>query len=167
MRATLFFMTALVITLAACSDDEVPAKPSVWGIAFSEPVTTVSAGGIIDRLTEGPRVTYAVDYAYLLGNGNPTDTVYTLTYVFTSHDSLRVGISKVGYGDDFHYPAAAGENRLRYAVFNTDTLRLQNSKITVDPRTGENKVATTLNLASTNLGTFVGTVSSVPLLRKF
>ncbi len=165
MRATLFFMAALAITLSACSDDEVPAKPSAWGIAYSEPVTTVSAGGIIDRLTEGPRTTYAVHHAYLLGN--PTDTVYTLTYVFTSHDSLRVGISKVGYGNNFRYPAAAGENRLRYAIFNTDTLALQESNITVDPRTGENKVATTLNLSSTNLGAFVGTVSSVPLLRKY
>jgi len=159
-------MAALVITLSACSDDEVPAKPSVWGIAFSEPVTTVSAGGIVDRLTEGPRVTYAVDYAYLLGNGNATDTVYTLTYVFTSHDSLRVGIARVGNSTNFTYPAAAGENRLRFAIFNADTLHLRESNIFVEPRTGENKVATSLNLASTNLGTFIGSVSSVPLLRK-
>lgn len=165
MRATLIFTLVLAVTFFSCSNDDEPAKPSVWGIAYSEPVTTASAGGIIDRQSEGPRITYAVDHAFLLG-GEKGDSLHTLTYVFTSHDSLRIGFIKVTEDPNFRFPAAVGENRLRYAIFNQDTLALLESNVFIQPRTGENKVATDISLVSENAGAFTGTVSSVPLLRK-
>jgi len=164
MRATFLFLSVLAVTFSACSTDDVPAKPSIWGIAYSERVTTASAGGIVDRLNEGPRVTYAISTAYLLG-GQKGDSLHTLTYVFTSHDSLRIGVSKVTNDRNFHYPGVPGENRLRYAVYNGQPLTLRESNVVIDPRTGENKVSTVIDIATSNAGAFVGNVSSVPLLR--
>lgn len=160
MKTTLLLLVGLTVVLGACSTEETLSP--VWGIDFSSENTSSFAMGSVDQYKAETKISYIVKMASLRCAG---DSNFTLTYSFESGDLLELTIDKQTIGHLYPFPGVPGENRLISAKFNGQLLDLTDSKVVVQPRTEENKLATTALLQTQDEVLFDGTIARVPLLK--
>ena len=160
MKTTLLFLVGLTLVLGACSTEETLSP--IWGIDFSSENTSSFAMGSVDQYKAETKTSYIVKSAKLQCAGEAN---FTLTYSFESGDVLEVTVVKEKVGQTYQFPGVEGENRLLKAVFNGQVLNLTNSKVVIQPRTEENKLATTAVLQTAEEVVFDGTIARVPLLK--
>ena len=161
MKRTLLLLVSLSVILGACSTEEEKTSPQ-WGIDFSSESTSGFAMGSVDQYKAETKTSYIVKMANLRSAG---DDVFALAYTFESGDALELRIVKKSPGNEYLFPGNAGENQLLSAVFNGKVLSLVDSKVSIQPRTEENKLATTTKLQTSEEVVFDGTIGRVPLLK--
>jgi hypothetical protein len=132
------------------------------GIDFSSESTSGFAMGSVDQYSAETKTSYIVKMANLRSAGDDT---YALTYTFESGDALELRIVKKEPGMDYPFPGEAGGNQLLSATFNGQTLPLVDSKVSIQPRTEENKLATATKLQTSEEVVFDGTIGRVPLVK--
>ena len=133
-----------------------------WGIDFSSESTAGFAMGSVDQYRAETKTSYIVKMANLRSAGDDT---YALTYTFESGDALELRIVKRAPGSDYPFPGEAGGNQLLSATFNGQSLLLVDSKVSIQPRTEENKLATATKLQTSEEVVFDGTIGRVPLVK--
>ena len=162
MKTTLMFLVCLSVMLGACGTDEDVISP-LWGITYSEANTSGFATGTVDQFVGDTKTTYLIKSATLR---SISGDVYALQYTFEGGDILEVKIAKRTVDRTYAFPGKGGENQLLSATLNGEILQLtEESRISVEPRTGENKVATIPKLQTQNFGVFDGAIGRVPLLK--
>jgi hypothetical protein len=161
MRSLLLATGLSFVLFTACENTDNNASP--LGIEFSEPAASLTALGAIDQQNAGPKVTYTIDEAFVTPEHNG---VYLVRYRFASHDSLDLIIVRRTTDYNYHSDKASAQNELSYAIFNQDTLTLNASAVSIQPRPDENRFSTVVNVHSTQHGDFNGTVNGVPLINK-
>lgn len=160
MKTKLLLLVSLSVILGACGTEE-SGSPQ-WGIDFSSESTSGFAMGSVDQYRAETKTSYVVKMANLRSAGEDT---YALSYSFESGDVLELRIVKRTPGNEFLFPGNAGENQLLSAVFNGNPLSLVDSKVSVQPRTEENKLATATKLQTSEEVVFDGTIGRVPLVK--
>ncbi|MEO5976950.1 MAG: hypothetical protein ABIS36_04895 [Chryseolinea sp.] len=158
---TLLFLAGLSVMLGACGTDDETTSP-LWGIDFSSENSSGFAMGSVDQYKSDTKTIYIVKTANMRCAGEDT---YALSYTFESGDELELMIAKKTPDSKYEFPGLSGENQLLSATFNGNTLNLVNSKIVIQPRTEENKFATTTNLQTMDEVVFDGAIGRVPLLK--
>jgi hypothetical protein len=153
-------MVSLSVILGACSTEETLSPQ--WGIDFSSESTSGFAMGSLDQYWAQTKTSYIVKTANLRSAG---DDVFALSYTFESGDALELRIVKKTPGSDYFFPGNAGENQLLSATFNGETLSLVDSKLSIHPRTEENKLATSTKLQTQDEVVFDGAIGRVPLVK--
>lgn len=118
--------------------------------------------GSVDQYQAATKTSYIVKMASLRSAG---DDVFALSYTFESGDALELRIVKRTPGSDYPFPGDEGQNQLLSAVFNGRELDLVDSKVSIQPRTEENKLATATKLQTSAEVVFDGTIGRVPLLK--
>jgi hypothetical protein len=162
MKTTLLFLVCLSVMLGACGTEDEVISP-LWGITYSEANTSGFATGTVDQYVGDTKTTYLIKSAMLR---NINADVYVLQYNFESGDVIEIRIAKRTVDRNYTFPGAGGENQLLSATLNGEILQLTTeSRISVEPRTGENKVATLPKLLTKNFGVFDGAIGRVPLLK--
>jgi hypothetical protein len=161
MKTTLLLLVSLSVVLSACSTEDEVISP-LWGIDFSAENSSGFAIGSLEQYIDQTKTTYIVKTANLRCSGGD---VYSLLYTFEAGETMELKISKKTIDYSYYYPGTAGSNQLLGAKFNGVVLNLAESKVTVQPRTEENKLATSTKLLTTDKGLFDGTVGRVPLLK--
>ena len=161
MKRTLLLLLSLSVFLGACSTEEEKASHQ-WGIDFSSESTSGYAMGSVDQYKAETKTSYIVKMANLRSAG---DDVFALAYTFESGDALELRIVKKSPGSDYFFPGNAGENQLLSATFNGKPLLLVDSRVSIQPRTDENKLATATKLQTSEEVVFDGTIGRVPLLK--
>ena len=161
MKRTLLLLLSLSVFLGACSTEEEKASPQ-WGIDFSSEITSGYAMGAVDQYKAETKTSYIVKMANLRSAG---DDVFALAYTFESGDALELRIVKKSPRSDYFFPGNAGENQLLSATFNGKPLLLVDSRVSIQPRTDENKLATATKLQTSEEVVFDGTIGRVPLLK--
>jgi len=160
MKTTLLLLVSLSVFLGACSTEE-NLSPQ-WGIDFSSESTSGFASGSVDQYRAETKTSYVVKMANLRSAG---EDVYALSYTFESGDALELRITKKVPGNDYVFPGNAGENQLLSATFNGKPLSLVDSRVSIQPRTEENKLATATKLQTSEEVVFDGTIGRVPLVK--
>jgi hypothetical protein len=161
MKTKLLLLVSLSVILGACSSTEETLSPQ-WGIDFPSESTSGFAMGSVDQYKAETKTSYVVKMANLRSAG---DDVFALSYTFESGDALELRIVKKSPGSDYLFPGSAGENQLLSATFNGKVLSLVDSKVSIQPRTEENKLATATKLQTSEEVVFDGTIGRVPLLK--
>jgi hypothetical protein len=161
MKRTLLLLVSLSVILGACSSAEETMSPQ-WGIDFSSESTAGFAMRSVDQYRAETKTSYIVKMANLRSAG---DDVFALSYTFEGGDALELRIVKKSPGSDYFFPGNAGENQLLSATFNGKVLSLVDSKVSIQPRTEENKLATSTKLQTSEEVVFDGTIGRVPLLK--
>ena len=161
MKTTLLLLVSLSVILGACSSTEETRSPQ-WGIDFSSESTAGFAMGSVDQYRAETKTSYIVKMANLRSAG---DDVFALSYTFEGGDALELRIVKKSPGTDYFFPGNVGENQLLSATFNGKVLSLVDSKVSIQPRTEENKLATSTKLQTSEEVVFDGTIGRVPLLK--
>ncbi len=161
MKTTLLFLFGLSVVLGACSTEEDTLSP-LWGIDFSSENSSSFAMGSVDQYRAETKTIYIVKTANLRCAGEET---YALTYTFESDDVLELRIIKRTPDSNYLFPAVEGQNQLLSATFNGVALDLVDSRVSVQPRTEENKLATTTKLQTSQEVVFDGAIGRVPLLK--
>ena len=161
MKRTLLLLVSLSVILGACSSTEETRSPQ-WGIDFSSESTSGFANGSVDQYRAETKTSYVVKMANLRSAG---EDVYALSYTFESGDALELRITKKVPGNDYVFPGNAGENQLLSATFNGKPLSLVDSRVSIQPRTEENKLATATKLQTSEEVVFDGTIGRVPLVK--
>lgn len=153
---------SLSVILGACSTEDEVLSP-VWGIDFSSEQTAGFAMGSVDQFVAETKTTYIIKSANVRAAGGD---VYTLRYSFESGDAMEIRIAKRAFDYNYPYPGKAGENQLLSATLNGEIMQLtEESKVSVQPRADENKLATLAKLQTVNMGLFDGAIGRVPLLK--
>jgi hypothetical protein len=160
MKTTLLLLVSLSVILGACGTEE--SLSPQWGIDFSSESTSGFAMGSVDQYRAETKTSYIVKTANLRSAGDDT---YALTYTFESGDALELRIVKKEPGMDYPFPGEAGGNQLLSATFNGQPLLLVDSKVSIQPRTEENKLATATKLQTSEEVVFDGTIGRVPLVK--
>lgn len=161
MRSALFALGLGLVLFTACHDDDDNGSP--WGIGVSDPALALTATGTIDQQNFGPKETYTVKEALLFPEA---DGAHVLRYKFTSGDSLDLVLIKRTADYNYHSAEAVNQNDLAYAIFNTDTLDLKESAVSVQPHADINRFETVVNVHTVSFGDFNGTVTGVPYVVK-
>jgi hypothetical protein len=161
MRSFLFATGLSIALLTACDHDDNNANP--LGIGYSDPAAALTAMGTIDQQNAGPKVTYTVDKAFVASEHNG---VYLVRYKFTSNDSLDLVIVRRTTDYNYHSDNGAVQNQLSYAIFDQDTLELEPSAVSIQPRPAEDRFETVINVHTVARGDFNGTVNGVPLINR-
>jgi len=161
MKTNLLLLVSLSVVLSACSTEDEVISP-LWGIDFSAENSSGFATGSLEQFIGQTKTTYIVKTANLRCSGGD---VYALLYTFESGEIMELKISKKTIDYYYYYPGTAAANQLLAAKFNGVELNLTESKVTVQPRTEENKLATSAKLMTTDKGLFDGVVGRVPLLK--
>jgi hypothetical protein len=160
MKTTLLLLVGLSVILGACGTEETLSPQ--WGIDFSSENSSSFAMGSVDQYKAETKTSYIVKTANLRCAGEDT---YSLSYIFESGDALELTIIKKSPGTDYFFPGEAGDNQLLSATFNGQSLDLVDSKVSVQPRTEENKLATMTKLQTFDEVVFDGAIGRVPLLK--
>jgi len=164
MKTKLLLLLSLSVILGACgTEDAALSQSPVWGIDFSSENTAGFAMGTVDKFSGESKTTYVIKAANLRSAG---DDVYTLRYTFESGDNMVLTLAKRTIDANFPYPGKDGENQLISVSFNDALLDLSaESKISIQPRSEENKLATITKLQTVGTGLFDGVIGRVPLLK--
>ena len=160
MKTKLLLLVSLSVFLGACSTEE--SLSPQWGIDYSSESTSSFAMGSVDQYQAESKTSYIVKMANLRSAG---DDIYSLSYTFESGDALELRIVKRVPGSDYTFPGDAEGNQLLSATFNGQSLRLVDSKVSIQPRTEENKLATATKLQTSEEVVFDGTIGRVPLVK--
>lgn len=160
MKTKLLILVCLSATLLAC-DAENEISP-LWGIDYSSENTSSFAMGSVDQFISSTKTVYIAKAAAVRCAGG---NVYDLSYTFESGDYLELKMLKATPDLNYHFPGKEGENQLLSATFNGEAMNLAESKVTIQPRTEENKFATITTLNTIDKGVFDGAISRVPLLK--
>lgn len=92
--------------------------------------------------------------------------VFMLSYTFESGETMEIKVIKRTIDHNFYYPGNDGGNQLLSAIFKGELLSLdENTKISIQPRTEENKLATLAKIYTVDKGLFDGAIGRVPLLK--
>ena len=160
MKTKLLLLVSLSVILGACGTEEIQSPQ--WGIDFSSESASGFAMGSVDQYKADTKISYIVKMANLRSAG---DDIYALTYTFESGDALELRIVKKAPGNDYPFPGDAEGNQLLSATFNGQSLLLVDSKVSIEPRTDENKLATATKLQTSEEVVFDGTIGRVPLVK--
>jgi hypothetical protein len=160
MKTTLSILVVLSVMLGACSTEDTLSP--LWGIDFSSENSSGFAMGSVDQYKADTKTIYVVKAANLRAAGEDT---YTVSYTFESGDALELVIIKKNADSNYSFPGTAGENQLVSAMFNGQPLSLVDSRISVQPRTDENKFSTLTKLQTLDEVVFDGAIGRVPLLK--
>lgn len=156
------------LALYACdSSDENPAREGDWGVDSSDTTAMHKVTGTMGYQREGPAVGYAVKEAYLRQMPFYDTSVerYELVFHFEGQDSLRIILLRRTLQYEFHYPARKVENEVVMGVFNTDTLDVEESLISLKPQEDKKKFQVAASLHTYQSGDFSGMVSGVPYMK--
>ena len=161
MKTTLLLLVSLSVVLSACSTEDEVISP-LWGIDFSAENSSGFATGSVEQFIGQSKTTYIIKTANLRCSGGD---VYSLLYTFETGETMELNISKKTIDYFYYFPGAPGSNQLLAAKFNGVALNLDESKVTIQPRTEENKLATSTKLLTLDESLFDGSVGRVPLLK--
>ena len=162
MKTILLLLVSLSVILGACTTEDEMISP-LWGIDFSTENVAGFATGTVDRFEAETKTTYIVKAANLRCAGG---NIYKLSYNFESGDIMEITLAKRTAENNFLFPGNSGENQLLSATFNSEMLDLTHeSKISVQPREGENKLATVTRLQTLGHRLYDGAIGRVPLLK--
>ena len=162
MKTKLLLLICLSVAMGACTTEEETLSP-LWGIEYSDENSTGFASGSVYQFIEQTKSTYIAKTAAMR---EVNTGVFTLSLTFESGETMDIKVIKRTIDDNFYYPGNDGGNQLLSAIFQGDMLTLDtNSKITIQPRTEENKLATIAKIYSVNKGLFEGAIGRVPLLK--
>lgn len=162
MKTRFLLLLGLSVILGACGAEDEVLSP-IWGIDFSTENAAGFAVGSVEQFKGETKTTYIIKSAELRGVGGD---VYTIYYAFESGDAMEIRIAKRAFDDNYFFPGRSGENQLLSATLNGEILSLtEESKVSVQPRTDENKLATLAKLQTSNMGLFDGSIGRVPLLK--
>ena len=157
----LLLLVSLSAILGACSAEDELRSP-LWGIDYSDENSSGFAMGAVEQFIGDSKTTYIVKMANLrCAEGD----VYTLLYTFESGDAMELRIAKKTIDYNYTFPANEGGNQLLGVTFNGEMLNLAESKVSIQPRTEENKLATIAKIQTVNKGLFDGAIGRVPLLK--
>lgn len=161
MKKILLSLMVIAGALSGCHDND--GKPATnWGINSSGIDKSVGAAGSINHQNDGPKVTYVATSSYVLDLHDKN--LFQVTFHFTSADSLRLIIAKNTNDYNYHFPAAVTENQLLFAIFDRDTLAMNESALAVQPQPSSNTFSTVTNLHTIIHGDFNGTINNVVLV---
>jgi len=162
MKTKLLLLISLSVSIGACSTEEEVLSP-LWGIEYSEEHSASFAMGSINQYIGQTKTTYIVKTAQLR---NVSANVFTLLYTFDSGEAMELKVVKRTIDHNFWFPGNDGGNQLLSVIFKGELLSLDSdSKVSIQPRTEENKVATIASLYTPNIGLFDGAIGRVPLLK--
>jgi hypothetical protein len=160
MKTPLLLLVSLSVILGACSADD--ERSPLWGIDFSGENSSGFAMGSVDQFLDETKTTYIVKTANLRCAGGD---VYTLLYTFESGEEMAITIVKKTIDYNYIFPGNEGENQLLSVTFNAETLGLAEGKVSIQPRTEENKLSTITKLLTVSNAVFNGAIGRVPLLK--
>lgn len=162
MNRAIIHLIVLTVLLS-CTEEPIAERDSstAWGIDFSPEDEAYNAFGYMSRQNTDSNEALLIEAAHVRAVKNDR---YKITYKFTSADSLRIIIAKRTEDFNFGYPQADTLNQLLLVIFNTDTLPLSRSSISVQPLTENDKFHTVTNVYTRGEGKFNGTIDGVPLL---
>jgi hypothetical protein len=160
MKTKLLILVCLSATLLACdAEDEISP---LWGIDYSSENTSSFAMGSVEQFISTTKTVYIAKSAAVRCSGG---NVFELSYAFESGDLLKLKILKATVDLNYTFPGIEGENQLLSATFNGEAMNLSESRVTVQPRTEENKFAIITKLQTVDKGVFDGAITRVPLLK--
>lgn len=160
MKTKLLLLVSLSAILGACGAEDETSP--LWGIDFSNENSSGFAMGAVDQFKAETKTTYIVKTANLRCAGGD---VYTLLYTFESGDAMDIKIAKKTIGNNYPFPGNEGENQLLSVTFNGEVLSLFEGKVSIQPRTEENKFTTITELQTVGNAVFDGAIVRVPLLK--
>lgn len=161
MKTIYLLLVSLPVILSSCTTEDEVISP-LWGIDFSAENSSGFATGSVEQYIGQTKTTYVIKTANLRCAGGD---VHALLYTFESGETMELKIAKRTVDYTYYFPGNAGSNQLLAVVFNGVALNLNESKVTVQPRTEENKLATATKLQTSDKGMFDGAVGRVPLLK--
>lgn len=161
MKTKLLILICLSVAMGACTTEE--ELSPLWGIEYSDENSTGFASGSVSQFIDQSKSTYIAK----TGAMREVNTgVFTLSFTFESGESMEIKVIKRTIDQNFYYPGNDGGNQLLSAIFQGELLSLDaSSKITIQPRTEENKLATIAKIYTVNNGLFEGAIGRVPLLK--
>ncbi len=162
MKTKLLLLICLSVAMGACTTEEETLSP-LWGIEYSDENSTGFASGSVNQFIDQTKATYIAKTGAMreVSNG-----VFTLSFTFESGESMDIKVIKRTIDQNFYYPGNDGGNQLLSAIFRGELLSLDaNTKLTIMPRTEENKLATLAKIYTVDKGLFEGAVGRVPLLK--
>jgi hypothetical protein len=161
MKTKLLILICLSVAMGACTTEE--ELSPLWGIEYSDENSTGFASGSVSQFIDQSKSTYIAK----TGAMREVNTgVFTLSFTFESGESMEIKVIKRTIDQNFYYPGNDGGNQLLSAIFQSELLSLDaSSKITIQPRTEENKLATIAKIYTVNNGLFEGAIGRVPLLK--
>jgi hypothetical protein len=162
MKTKLLLLISLAVAIGACTTEEELLSP-IWGIEYSDQNSTGFASGSVNQFLDQTKSTFIAKTAEMREvNAN----VFMLTYTFESGESMELKIIKRTIDQNFYYPGNDGGNQLLSAIFHGELLSLDtDSKVSIQPRTEENKLATIAKIYTVDKGLFDGAIGRVPLLK--
>jgi hypothetical protein len=159
---TLLLLIGLSVALGACTTEDELAS-SIWGIEYSDENSAGFASGSVYQFIDQTKSTYVAKTASMREVNN---NVFTLSYTFDGGETMDIKIIKRSIDTNFYYPGNEGGNQLLSVIFNGELLSLDtDSKITIQPRTEENKLATIAKINTVDKGVYDGAIGRVPLLK--
>lgn len=163
---SVFIIISLAV-LMGCSEENDPCTCNPFGIDYSDYTNVSLANGfIMYQNYGGPRIDLAVDTAYIAETDSANYYVYQ--FKFTGDDSLKIIIQKLTLDYNYHSHTEIDQNKICISIFNSDTLVMDSSALSLQPRYDINAMHTVLNLHTADgKGTFNGTVDNVVLLPAF
>jgi len=161
MKTKLLLLISLSAILGACGAEDEMISP-LWGIDYSSENTSGFAMGAVNQFNAETKITYVVKSANLRCAGGD---VYALLYTFESGDAMELKVAKKTVDYNYLFPGKEGENQLLSVTFNGEKLNLAESKVSIQPRTEENKLSTITKLLTVNQAVFDGAIGRVPLLK--
>lgn len=162
MKTKLLLLICLSVAMGACTTEEENLSP-LWGIEYSDENSAGFASGSVSQFIDQSKSTYIAKTAAMR---EVNTGVFTLSFTFESGESMEIKVIKRTIDQNFYYPGNDGGNQLLSAIFQGELLSLDaNSKINIQPRTEENKLATIAKIYTVNNGLFEGAIGRVPLLK--
>jgi hypothetical protein len=161
MKTKLLLLICLSVAVGACTAEE-DLSP-IWGIEYSNENSSGFASGTVYQYIDQTKSTYIAKTAAMR---EVSGGVFMLSYTFESGESMDIKVIKRTIDTNFYYPGNDGGNQLVSAIFKGELLSLDaNSKISIQPRTEENKLATIAKIYTVDKGLFDGAIGRVPLLK--
>lgn len=162
MKTRLLLLICLSVATVACTTDE-GVKSPLWGIEYSDENSASFASGSFNQFIGQTKSTYIAMYASMR---EVNTNVFMLSYTFESGETMEIKVIKRTIDHNFYYPGNDGGNQLLSAIFKGELLSLdENTKISIQPRTEENKLATLAKIYTVDKGLFDGAIGRVPLLK--
>ncbi len=160
MKTSLLVLVSLSAVLLACSaEDELS---SIWGIDYSAETASAFAMGSVNQYNGESKSIYIVKNASMRCTGGDA---FSLHYLFENGETLEIQLVKKTVDYNYTFPGSEGSNLLLSVQFNGEKLNLKESKVTIQPRTAENKLATLTKVYTLDKGVFDGAIGRVPLLK--
>lgn len=158
---TLLRLIVLSVAIGACTAEE-DLSP-LWGIEYSAENSMGFASGSVNQFIDQTKSTYIAKTASMR---EVSSGVFMLSYTFESGESMEIKVIKRTIDTNFYYPGNDGGNQVVSAIFQGELLSLDaNTKVSIQPRTEENKLATIAKIYTVDKGLFDGAIGRVPLLR--